>query len=251
MKRLVALIAVVLALNTSAFAQPSSQGLTGLGMSPELAGYFVANGISLSVLTNNASVKSANATPLGANISILKVNASNNTELGALAGQNIGVGPAFTPVFNVDSAKVAFVGAGVIAAPTSIAISAGAANTPNATFSSSGLTYATAGMGEILPAGAVFTPATNLTPTAGARLLANRLGSVATAAPTAAYVFAQPTASVGKVVRIYNQGANPLQVLPEDGTINAAAALTPFACAAGKVCTGYGLSATQMIFGAQ
>lgn len=251
MKRLVALIAVVLALNTSAFAQPSAQGLTGLGMSPELANYFVSNGVALSVLTNNAALKSANATPAGANISILKVNASNNTELGALTGQVIGVGPVFTPLFNVDSAKVAFVGAGVIAAPTSVAVSAGAANTPNSTFDSSGLTFASAGMGENLPAGQVFTPATNLTPVAGARLLANRLGSVATAAPTLAVVFAQPTASVGKVVRIYNQGANPLVILPEDGSINATAALTPFSCAAGKVCTGYGLSTSQMIFGAQ
>jgi hypothetical protein len=139
----------------------------------------------------------------------------------------------------------------VEAAPTSIALSAGAANTPNSTFDSSGLTFATAGMGENLPAGKVFTPATDLTPVAGARLLSNRLGAVATAAPTAAYVFAQPTASVGKVVRVYNQGANPLQILPEDGTINAAAALTPFACTAGKLCTCWGLSSSQMICGLQ
>jgi hypothetical protein len=139
----------------------------------------------------------------------------------------------------------------LVAAPTAIALSAGAANTPNSTFDNSGLTFATAGMGENLPAGQVLTPATDLTPVAGARLLQNRLSSVATAAPTLAVVFAQPTASVGKVLRFYNQGANPVLILPEDGQVNASAALTPFICAAGKICTGTGFSTTKMLWGAQ
>lgn len=149
------------------------------------------------------------------------------------------------------SGALTFTTSGPLIQSTKIAVAVGAASTPNMELSNAGLNFLTAGMGENLPAGQVFTPATNLTPVAGARLLANRLGAVATAAPTLAVVFAQPTASVGKVVRIYNQGANPLLILPEDGAINATGALTPFSCAAGKICTGWGLSTTQMIFGAQ
>lgn len=99
----------------------------------------------------------------------------------------------------------------------------------------------------IYPAAVVITPATSLTPVAGARILNQRLGAIATAAPTAVFVFAQPTASVGKSIEVYNQGASPLQVVPEDGTINVTGAATPFACATQKLCRCQGASSTQML----
>lgn len=95
--------------------------------------------------------------------------------------------------------------------------------------------------GQDVQVPAIITPTTNLTPVAGARL-SNRVAYVVTAAPTAAFVFIQPTLSVGKSYEVYNQGANPLPIIPEDGTINLTGALTPYVCATGKYCACTGLS---------
>lgn len=119
--------------------------------------------------------------------------------------------------------------------------------TQGATFVSGGVSFPTAGTGLSYPAAAVITPATALTPVSGARIANQKVGLIATAAPTAVFVFAQPTISVGKSFEVYNQGASPAQILPEDGTINVTAAFTPFACATQKLCECQGVSTTQML----
>lgn len=124
-------------------------------------------------------------------------------------------------------------------------------NTPFASVNSSGLSFSSVTSGVTLGAASVVTPTANLTPVAGARIATNNFLIVATAAPTANFVFAQPTASVGKTYHVYNQSANPVAILPEDGAINAAAALTPFACAATKLCSCRGFTTGQMICVAQ
>lgn len=98
----------------------------------------------------------------------------------------------------------------------------------------------------VYPAALIVTPATALTPVAAARF-SQRYNALATAAPTLSVMFAQPTASVGKKFSVWNQGASPVIIIPEDGTINVTGALTPFSCATQKLCSCTGVSTTQMI----
>lgn len=81
----------------------------------------------------------------------------------------------------------------------------------------------------------VVTPASNVTPVAAA-ILAQPRSIIATAAPTANYVFL-PLASAQKAFVTDNDSANPVQIMPQStDVINAAAALTPYACATTKRC---------------
>lgn len=216
MKRFLIYLALALLVPVSVMAQATAVGLMGNGFSPEQARYLVANGISTSVLANGTYIQSANATPAGANVKLLGLDSSNNTNLGAFTGK----------VINLQ----------VGATPTVVAKLAG-----------DGLAFQGGGFQPYYPASAIITPATNLTPVAGARIANQKVGMVATAAPTAVYVFAQPTLSQGKSFSVYNQGASPAQILPESGTINEAAALTPYACAAKKWCECYGASTSLML----
>lgn len=93
------------------------------------------------------------------------------------------------------------------------------------------------------PAAAVITPSTSFpTPSAG-NTLSNRHTIVAAGAPTATYVvIPAATAIVGQPYTVYNQSSNPAAIVPAAGVINVAAALTPYACSAGAVCSCRGLT---------
>lgn len=104
MKLKAKIVSFVVALLLPAFAvaqQDSSNAvnLTGLGMSPELARYLVANGI---VMRNNTFVKFANATPAATALSSIKLDATNNLFLNALSGKVGKLAVALTPVANWD-----------------------------------------------------------------------------------------------------------------------------------------------------
>lgn len=119
------------------------------------------------------------------------------------------------------------------------------AKTPVASTDANGTTYAIAGAQPIYPAAGVITPATALTPVAGAYLTSVR-NIIATAAPTLAVVFIEPTKAVGKSISVYNKGASPLVIIPTDGGINATAVLTPYSCATTKLCRCDGQTTSQM-----
>jgi len=97
--------------------------------------------------------------------------------------------------------------------------------------------------GPVYPAASVITPSTTFpTPSAG-NTLSNVNTIVAAAAPTAAYVvLPEATISVGKTYRVYSLSSNPVAIVPSTGLINAAAALTPYACSAAATCECRGLS---------
>lgn len=85
----------------------------------------------------------------------------------------------------------------------------------------------------------VITPAvTPLTTPVASNVLSSRFSMVVTAAPTSAFpALPAATANVGETHALWNAGANPVQIMPGAGdTINALAALTPYACATGKLC---------------
>lgn len=196
MRKLIFLIAVLLALNTGAYAQSGADYTTSIPLE---------NGKYLGAQNANGGSYPDNR--------LLRSDGSNNTQLNAPSGSSVKLSVAQTPVAQVDA---------------------------------NGLTYPTAGQGDILPAASVITPATNLTPTAGATF-SNRVNAIATAAPTAVYMFASATAIVGKEFSVYNQGASPLQILPTNGAINVSAALTPYACATQKECECQGYTNSQII----
>lgn len=231
---------------TRAFASGvDANALIGLGMSPELAGYFSSNGIQLATLNNNSYLKSANATPAGSDLNLLKADTANNTFLNALTGKVVKVAVATTPEVTFGDDNITFIGnTGVMIAPTSIAVAPGSATTPIASWVARGINFSASGVQPYFPAAAVMTPSTSFpTPNAG-DTLTQRYSSVATAAPTAAYVeLPAATANVGSTFSVVNQGANPLAVVPKSGdTANSAAAATPYACAAGKWCDCTGIT---------
>lgn len=134
---------------------------------------------------------------------LLRADSSDNTEVNAASGKVVRLSAAQTAMADVDATS------GVLLK----------SNTQQIVFQ----------------AQSIITPKTDLTPTSGSTL-SNRFNAIATAAPTANFVFIQETPNVGKSFSIYNPSANPLQIIPRDGVINQSAALTPFACAATKDC---------------
>lgn len=100
----------------------------------------------------------------------------------------------------------------------------------------------------IFPAASVITPSTSVPTPAAGNTLSGRYTILAAGAPTAAYVVLPvATASVGKTYTIFNQGSNPLAIVPQTGVINVSAALTPFSCTTLKQCQCTGL--TTGVFG--
>lgn len=113
-------------------------------------------------------------------------------------------------------------------------------------FLSSDTTYTANGAGPKFPAASVITPDTAYpTPNAGSTLL-NRVTILAAGAPTAAFVNLPATAAVvGEEYKIYNQGSNPLAIVPQPlSLINVSAAATPFSCTTLKECNCVALSTT-------
>ena len=105
------------------------------------------------------------------------------------------------------------------------------------------LTFASGGYQPKFPAASVITPVTAATALATGSTLTNRTTILAAGAPTAAFV-ALPviTANVGKSYTVYNQGSNPLAIVPQTGVVNVSAALTPFSCTTLKECKCTGLT---------
>lgn len=143
-------------------------------------------------------------------VPVLGVNSNGNTEVNSLSGYGVDLSVQKTPIAKVVSGGVSF--------PVN-------------------------GTQPIFPAASVITPSTSVpTPSAG-NTLTNRNTILAAGAPTAAYVVLPViTASVGKTYRVYNQGSNPLAIVPQTGVINVSAALTPFSCTTLKECQCQGLT---------
>lgn len=146
------------------------------------------------------------------------------------------------------SGSLTFAGAGPIIAPTSLGFAVGAATTPNFTLNTSGITFVNNGMDVVYPSAAVITPSTGVPTPAAGNTLTNRYTILAAGAPTAAFVVLPvATTSVGKTFTVFNQGSNPLAIVPQTGVVNVSAALTPFSCTTLKECQCKGL--TTGVFG--
>jgi hypothetical protein len=91
------------------------------------------------------------------------------------------------------------------------------------------------------PAASVITPAVTYAASLGN--ITARHSIIAAGAPTSAFV-ALPaiTLSVGDQFSVFNQGSNPVAIVPSTGSLNGAAALTPFSCPAGKRCDCIGIT---------
>ena len=100
------------------------------------------------------------------------------------------------------------------------------------------LTFSGAGAGPKFPAPGNITPATSFPTPAGAGQLSARVNLIVAGAPTAAFVqLPAATANVGETFNVYSASSNPVAIVPISGdTANAAAAATPYNCAAGKWC---------------
>jgi hypothetical protein len=152
-----------------------------------------------------------------------------------VAGLSTGLG--------IVTSSLRFGATGPIIAPTALAFAVGAATTPNASLSTSGLTFVNNGMDIVYPAAAVITPSTGVPTPAAGNTLTNRYTILAAGAPTAAFVVLPvATSSVGKTFTVFNQGSNPLAIVPQTGVVNVSAALTPFSCTTLKECQCKGLT---------
>jgi len=103
--------------------------------------------------------------------------------------------------------------------------------------------YTAAGTQDVFPVAGVITPSTaSITPAAG-YTLTGRYSIVVAGAPTANFVVLPvATTVVGKSFRLYNQSSNPVAIVPQTGSINVSAALTPFACTTLKECECTGIT---------
>lgn len=212
MKRLIAFI-ITFAPIVSAFAQVTAQQLMGAGMSAQLATVVAGIGTGGTVVNNATWLKFRNAAN-SADIKWFKGDASDNSQINAATGKVIRFSVAETPVADLGASGFA-----------------------------TDVSYAAGGYQDKFPAAAVITPSTSVpTPSAG-NTLTERYTILAAGAPTAAYVVLPvATSSVGKSYTVYNQGSNPLAIVPQTGSINVTGALTPFSCTTLKECQCRGLS---------
>lgn len=110
----------------------------------------------------------------------------------------------------------------VLYSPTKVAISAGAARTPNAIFNTSGLTFNSTGMNVVL---AAYVPTMVATPVAGTNQIVPGLNVVPTAAANAAAIMGPSTPIPGQQFRVVNSGANSVRIKAGGGaTLNGATA---------------------------
>ena len=148
------------------------------------------------------------------------------------------LGNAFTPNQTLQICSVLGTAIGSSLVPeTDNAIDLGtAAKEFRSAYIGTSVTYGS-GAGPVMAAASVITPSTGVpTPSAG-NTLTNRTTILAAGAPTAAYVVLPViTSATGKSFKVYNQGSNPLAIVPQTGVINVSAALTPFSCTTLKEC---------------
>lgn len=159
----------------------------------------------------------------------------------ATIGQNQSLIPATDNAIDLGSSskeyRSAYIG-------TSVVVKASGSVTMGA---NSTVSYASGAQPKFIAA-AVITPETGVPTPAAGNTLSERHTILAAGAPTAAFVVLPvATSSVGKVFKIWNQGSNPLAIVPQTGVINVSGALTPFSCTTLKECTCTGL--TTGVFG--
>jgi len=221
-------IVLVVLLFTSITARADTvSDLVSLGMKPELA-ELVA---SLSTVKSNAAWFKGRNQANSADISVMAVDATDDTVLNADSGDLVKISVATTPVAAIGAATpvAAFTPEAVanlsmngrIDGVTGIALSG------DAVFG--------AGAQAKLPV-AIITPSVNMTPAAASNL-SSSVNRLVSGSPTLAAVHL-PAAStnIGKTFYISNEGSNPVLVFPS-GTdkINAGGAATPVSVAAGKL----------------
>jgi hypothetical protein len=208
-------------------AQSVENDLVGLGMQPVLAEYIAGILPAGSVLGNNTFLKGRNAAN-SADISILKVDGSDETVLNADTGDSIVFAVATTPVAVLGAtgfSTLPIAGDAVFTAGKTSQLAVNAAVTPGA-----------------LTGGAFATPA-------GGRLVAG-VNVLPAAMATAANFVALPDAAthIGKEVYLAVPGALSANVAAgvSTNTLNAVNALTPVACASG-ICSFKAYSATGWV----
>lgn len=251
MKRILFTLVAFLAPLT-ANAQVVSGELMGLGMSPPLAKYFEDNGIASNTLTNNSYVKSANATPSGTPVSLLKDDTANNTHLNAISGKVINLDIATTPEAVVSDDQLRFTGnSPAIAAPTSVVVKIGATPATAMTMdNTTGILFASAGQSALqvpFTATAVATPVTgtNFCP-AGPCVIptnaANNAVFIGAATPTPGAIYYIRNANDTNLVRAKAAGGSTINGSVAGGYIGLAAN-TSMICqqitAADLTCNGY------------
>jgi len=96
MKKSFCLIIAVSSLLSTGWAQTAKNDLIGLGMKPEIASYLAVQGLGESTLANNTYLKVRNAAN-SANISVLKVDATDDTVLASDSGDVIKLNPQADP----------------------------------------------------------------------------------------------------------------------------------------------------------
>lgn len=103
----------------------------------------------------------------------------------------------------------------------------------------------------VFPSASVITPSTSFPTPAAGDTLANRNTIIAAGAPTAAFVeLPLATVAVGKTYSLYNQGSNPVAIVPISGnTQGVAAAATPFSCTTLKSCDCTALTTSNWMCG--
>lgn len=100
------------------------------------------------------------------------------------------------------------------------------------------ITISSTGVDVKYPVAVVVTPQTSYPTPAAGSTLTRKLSVIAAGAPTATFVNLPPASSyAGESVVLAGQASNPVAIVPQGSdTVNAAAAATPFSCAAGTMC---------------
>jgi len=197
MKTLLKLLAgLLIALNAGyVFAQSVEDDLVGLGMKPEIANYLSGILPGGAVLDNNTFLKGRNAAD-SADISILKVDGSDETYLNADSGDAIVLSVATIPVAQLNAS-------GFYVAPFAA----------DATFAT-----------DTAPRLAAYVPTMAATPVAGKNDFKIGYNVIPTAAADTAALLPTPGVA-GKYVQIFNSGPNAVRIKAGGtNTINASAA---------------------------
>lgn len=147
MKKILIILFICISFVTNAFGQAVANNLVGLGMSSELATYISTIIPGGAVLTNNSYLKSRNAAN-SADISILKVDATDDTVLNADTGDTIKLSVAGTAEATLNDDSLTFSGASFefIPGATSLLFRNNADNATNLSITDAGAVTSRAGI---------------------------------------------------------------------------------------------------------